>query len=282
MGVPVRAANSDPSSVDSVAHRLTLLVSALASFAGVTAAFIVLERPGLGIGHFFYVPIALVAFASGPLWGAAAGAIATGLYSLGIIVNPFLPSTLELEQSVIRFVTFVSLGILIGLFVRRNRSLVTELSRLADRDSITGLPNTRGFQNAIERRLSLAEPFALLVGDVDELRRINKSGREQGDDALRRLADRLVAAKRMTDDVARVGGDEFAVLATLEGHDARTLAQQTEGQLRLAGESITFGWASYPHDGDNALALYRAADERLYARKVAGGFRRNADLVPSV
>jgi diguanylate cyclase (GGDEF)-like protein len=267
--------------VDSAAHRLWLLAGALASFAGVTAAFIVLERPGLGIGHFFYVPIALVAFASGPLWGAAAGAMATSLYSLGIIVNPFLPSTLEFEQSVIRFVTFVSLGILIGLFVRRNRSLVTELSRLADRDSITGLPNTRGFQNAIERRLSLAEPFALLVGDVDELRRINKSGREQGDDALRRLADRLVSANRVTDDVARVGGDEFAVLATLEGQDARTLAQQTEGQLRLAGESITFGWASYPHDGDNALALYRAADERLYARKVAGGFRRNADLVSS-
>jgi diguanylate cyclase (GGDEF)-like protein len=267
--------------VDSAAHRLTLLAAALVSFAGVTLAFVVLERPGLGIGHFFYVPIALVAFASGPLWGAAAGSIATGLYSLGIVVNPFLPSTLEFEQSVIRFVTFVSLGVLIGLFVRRNRSLVMELSRLADRDSITGLPNTRGFQNAIERRLSLGEPFALLVGDVDELRRINKNGREQGDDALRRLADRLVSAKRMTDDVARVGGDEFAVLATLDGHDARTLAQQTEGQLRLAGESITFGWASYPNDGDNALALYRAADERLYARKVAGGFRRNADLVSS-
>ena len=281
MGVPERAADSDPLSVDSAAHRLTLLAAALVSFAGVTVAFVVLERPGLGIGHFFYVPIALVAFASGPFWGAAAGTIATGLYSLGIVVNPFLPSTLEFEQSVIRFVTFVSLGVLIGLFARRNRSLVTELSRLADRDSITGLPNTRGFQNAIERRLSLAEPFALLVGDVDELRRINENGREQGDDALRRLADRLVSAKRLTDDVARVGGDEFAVLATLDGHDARTLAQRTEGQLRLVGESITFGWASYPGDGDNALALYRAADERLYARKVAGGFRRNADLISS-
>jgi GGDEF domain-containing protein len=91
----------------------------------------------------------------------------------------------------------------------------------------------------------------------------------------------LVSAKRTTDDVARVGGDEFAVLAKLEGPDARTLALRTEGQLRLTGESITFGWASYPHDGDNALALYRAADERLYARKVAGGFRRNADIVSS-
>jgi len=275
----VRAANSDGRCVESATHRLTLLALAFVSCVGVTAAFVILERPGLGIGHLYYVPIALIAFASGPFWGGASGVVATGLYNAGIFVNPFLPSTLEFEQSLIRLVTFVSLGILIGAFARRNRVLVNELSQLADRDSITGLPNTRGFQNAIERRLAAGEPFALLVGDVDELRRINKSGREQGDDALRRLADRLVAAKRLTDDVARVGGDEFAVLAKLEGRDARTLAVQTEGHLRLAGETITFGWASYPHDGDNALALYRAADERLYARKVAGGFRRNADLI---
>ena len=279
MGVTVLPADSDHCGVDSAAHRLTLLALAFASYAGVMVAFIVLERPGLGIGHFYYVPIALIAFASGPFWGAASGVVATGLYSAGIIINPFLPSTLEFEQTVIRLVTFVSLGILIGVFARRNRSLVDELSRLADRDSITGLPNTRGFQTAIERRLLLGEPFALLVGDVDELRRVNANGREHGDDALRRLADRLVAAKRLTDDVARVGGDEFAVLAKLEGPDARMLALRTEGQLRLAGESITFGWAAYPNDGENALALYRAADERLYARKVAGGFRRNADLV---
>src|SRR5437588_6504007 len=210
--------------MDSARHRLTLLALAAFSYAGITLVFIEFERPGLGIGHLFYVPIVLVAFASGPVLGGAAGAVAALLYNAGIIINPHLPSTLELEQTVIRLATFVAIGILVGLFVRRNQTLVAELSRLADRDSITGLPNTRVFQTAIERRLGAAATFPLLVGDIDELRRINSQSREEGDDALRRVSDRLIAAKRPQDEAARVGADEFAVLAELNGSDARSLA----------------------------------------------------------
>jgi diguanylate cyclase (GGDEF)-like protein len=263
-----------PRAMEPAAHRWTLLAAAAASYALVTVAFIEFERPGLGIGHFYYLPIALAAFASGPVIGGTAGVLAAVLYSAGVIINPHLPSTLELEQTLIRLITFATLGVLIGLFVRRDRSLVAQLSQLADRDSVTGLPNTRVFQTAIERRLGTSAPFVLLLGDIDELRVINGNGRDHGDDALRRLADLLIRVKGAGDDVARVGGDEFAVLADLGGADARALAITTEKQLRLSGEAVTFGWASYPQDGTNALALYRAADERLYARKVARGLRR--------
>jgi len=259
---------------------MTLLALAVASYAVVTTAFLLFERPGLGIGHFYFVPVTLVAFVAGPAWGACGGVLATVLYNLGIVINPYLPSSVAVQQSVIRLITYVSMGVLIGVFAQRNRALVDELSRLADRDSITGLPNTRAFQNAIERRLEERAAFALLVGDIDELRNLNQEGREHGDDALRRLADRLLTTRRADDDIARVGGDEFAVLVRLDGHDARTLAVRTEQELRLSGQSVTFGWASFPQDGENALALYRAADERLYARKMAGGFRREAE--PSV
>jgi diguanylate cyclase (GGDEF)-like protein len=264
--------------VDVAAHRRTLLVVAALSFACVTEVLIEFERPGLGIGHFYYVPIALVAFASGPALGASAGVFAALLYNAGIIANPSLPSTLETEQTIIRLATYVSVGALIGFFARRNRALLAELIGLVDRDSITGLPNTRVFQTAIERRLAAASPFALLVGDIDELRRINSDSREAGDDALRRLADSLIASKRVGDDVARVGADEFAILADLDSADARALAITTENHLRLAGERVTFGWATYPQDGENALALYRAADERLYARKMARGLRRDVPI----
>jgi diguanylate cyclase (GGDEF)-like protein len=261
--------------MERAAHRFALLAVSAVLYAVVTIAFVQLERPGLGIGHFFYVPIAFAAFASGPVVGGLGGVLAAALYNIGIILNPHLPSTLELEQTAIRLITFAALGVLIGLFVRRNSSLLAKLSRLADRDSVTGLPNTRVFQTAIERRLATTGPFVLLVGDIDELRVVNKSGRERGDDALRRLADRLVAAKRDGDEVARVGGDEFAILAAGAGTDGRSLAISTESHLRLSGEAVTFGWANYPQDGTNALALYRAADERLYARKVARGLRRD-------
>jgi diguanylate cyclase (GGDEF)-like protein len=261
--------------VDSAGHRLTLLSLAALSYVGVTAVFVELERPGLGIGHLYNVPIVLVALCTGPAAGGAAGALSALLYNAGIVLNPHLPSTLEFEQTVIRLATFVAIGALIGLFSHRNRRLVAELSRLADRDSITGLPNTRVFQTAIERRLAARRPFVLLVGDIDELRRINRESREAGDDALRRLADRLIAAKRPGDEVARVGSDEFAVLVAFDAVDGRSLALETEGDLRRAGERVTFGWATYPQDGENALGLYRAADERLYARKMARGLRRD-------
>jgi diguanylate cyclase (GGDEF)-like protein len=261
--------------MDSAARRFTLLGVAGLAYVAVTVAFSMVERPGLGIGHFYYVPVALAAFATGPVFGGVAGLFAAGLYNVALYLNPHLPSSLHGEQIGIRVLTFSAIGVLVGWFARRNRALVAELSALANRDSVTGLPNTRAFQTAIDERLRRAAPFALLIGDVDELRQFNAhGGRDEGDDALRRLADRLVMSKRAEDDVARVGGDEFAILATLGVEDGRTLTLAMEQQLNFGGDSVTFGWATFPHDSDNALGLYRAADERLYARKVARGFRR--------
>jgi diguanylate cyclase (GGDEF)-like protein len=261
--------------MDFAAHRVTWLLLAVAGYVVVTVALVVSDSPGLGLGHFYYLPIALVALASGPLLGATAGLLAGALYCAAVLANAHLSSDMYAAQTAIRLVTFVSLGLLIGWFSRRHRNVVTELSRLANRDSVTGLPNTREFEAAIDRRFKLGEPFGLLVGDVDELRQIYAEGHARGDDALRRLADRLVAVKGRDDEVARVGGDEFAILGALDGDDGRKLALELEQQLATGGESVTFGWAAFPRDGDNALALYRAADERLYARKVARGFRRD-------
>ncbi len=255
--------------VTAARHRVSLLALSLVMYVVVTALLLTVERPGLGLGYFYYFPIALTAFATGPVAGAAAGVAAAALYNMSLVLNPNLPSHLQPEQTAIRLVVYASMGLLIGWFSRRNRELVGQLRRLADRDSVTSLPNTRSFQKAIDARLETGRPFALVVGNIDEL----NDGDEDGDDLLRRLADRLLAAKRTTDDVARVGGDEFAILGGLDGgEDARTLALTLEERITLAGDSVTFGWAQYPADGENALALYRAADERLYARKVSRGF----------
>ena len=70
-------------------------------------------------------------------------------------------------------------------------------------------------------------------------------------------------------DVARVGGEEFAVLSVCDSVEhAAQLAVQLERSLCESGSSVTFGWSAYPREGENALTLYRAADERLYARRV--------------
>jgi diguanylate cyclase (GGDEF)-like protein len=248
-----------------------LLALALAGYVTVFALFCTVETPGLGLGHFFYIPVALVAVATGPLFGAAAGVLAAALYTTGIFINRDIPSVLQLAETLIRLCTFTTVGVLTGAYARSNRQLVQELSQLAERDALTGLPNTRSFEVAIEARLDRGEEFTLLVADVDELREVNRVA--DGDDLLRQIADMLAAAKRPEDHVSRIGGDEFAVIAG-GPETGRALALKLERLLDLGGVSVTFGWSTFRRDGETALALYRAADERLYARKVARGYRR--------
>jgi diguanylate cyclase (GGDEF)-like protein len=251
-------------------HRRALVGASLLSFAAVFVAFLSLERPGLGIGHFFYLSIVLMALAVGPVWGGVAGLLAATLYTVGIVLNPGLPPAEALTTgAAIRLVTYTGMGVLVGWFARRNHDLVERLRILAERDFLTGLPNTRGFELAIARRLSAGKPFALLLGDMDGLKAVNdERGHAEGNEVLQRLGSLLGNALRTDDELARVGGDEFAVLTALEtGEEAAALAARLEGVTRAAGAGITFGWSVYPRDGAEALSLFRAADARLYARK---------------
>ena len=248
--------------------RRLLVLASFASSALVFACFVVYERPGLGIGHFYYLAIALAAMAGGAGIGAVAGVVATSLYVAGVLVNSHVPShELVTTGTLTRGVTYVTIGTLIGWFASRNRSMVDELRVLAERDILTGLPNTRAFESAITRRLGAGRPFALLVADMDALKDFNREeGFNAGNDALRRLAD---------DDVARVGSDEFAILASVHNSDgAARLAARLERMLIDDRTKATLGWAAFPQEGDNALALYRAASERLYARKVMRSYLR--------
>jgi diguanylate cyclase (GGDEF)-like protein len=245
--------------------RTLFLTAAATIYVGVFVAFLLLERPGLGIGHFYYLGIALVALVLGPLWGAAAGALGTVLYSVGVYFNHSLPAeTLFTLSTPIRLVNYVAVGTLLGWFAAHYRAANGELQILAQRDLVTGLPNTRAFELAIDRRLAAREPFALLVGDLDSLPREQDRG-----DTLRRVADALAGVLGPEADVARVGSDEFAVLTPCDSvEQAGQLAAWLERSLCESGSLVTFGWSAFPREGENALTLYRAADERLYARRV--------------
>lgn len=139
------------------------------------------------------------------------------------------------------------MGGLLGWFSARDRELVERLRLLAERDFLTGLPNTRAFEAAIARRFEAGIPFALLLGDMNGLKTINDSqGHAEGNDALRRLALMLGTSLRPEDEVARVGGDEFAVLTVLGRTDeAAALAAKLEGALARQDSRITFGWAVF-------------------------------------
>jgi len=257
-------------------RRFFAVVSA-AVFVTVFVVFTLYERPWLGLGHFYYFAIALAALAGGRRVGIGAGLLAAGLYATGVLINPHVPSSeVPTLPTVIRAITFVAIGALIGWFAETHRLMVAELSILAERDAVTGLPNTRAFEIAVDRQLKSERAFTLLVGDIDAL----GEGADVGpDESLRALGDLLSRSLEPDDDIARIGGAEFAVLTTRRvGRDASDLALQLERVARNGGYQVTFGWASFPHDGENALSLYRAADERLYARKLVAGSARRGTL----
>jgi diguanylate cyclase (GGDEF)-like protein len=257
--------------------RRVVLGGAAVLAAAVFIVFVLYERPELGLGHFFYLSIALVAMAGGPRQGAAAGVGATCLYVTAVLLNPDVPSGEILTVGTLtRLATYVTIGALIGWFADRNRHMVAELQVLAERDVLTGLPNTRAFEAAITRRLHDAIPFALLLADMDSLQQFNRDeGFAAGNEALRRLGEKLASSLGPDDDVARVGSDEFAVLIAINSAgDASRRASVLEQVLASGRARATVGWAVHSRDGDNALALYRAASERLYARKVMRSYVR--------
>jgi diguanylate cyclase (GGDEF)-like protein len=259
--------------------RYALVVASVASAFAVFVGFAIYERPGLGLGHFFYVSIILAALATGPAIGATAALIATGMFAAGVVINPHIPPSEVLTVSTgIRCLTYMTVGVVTGYFAKRNRTLMAELELLAERDALTSLPNTRAFERAIGDRLAREQPFALIVGDVDSVVHTGGQGELQSDDVLREVGSRLMHSLLPGDEVARVGDDEFAVLTyAASSGDAGKVAAQLQRVLADDGFSVTFGWAAYPQDGSNALSLYRAADERLYARRV---IHRQATVVP--
>jgi diguanylate cyclase (GGDEF)-like protein len=254
-----------------ISHRRLVLAVGFAGYAITFGAFLAFEQPGLGVGHFYYLCVALVALATGPIGGVAGGILADVLYGAGIVLNPHIPPADVLSSSTeIRFVTYTLMGLLIGSFAQNNRHLVERLRTAADRDFLTDLWNTRAFDGMLEAKLEQNRPFALVLGDFDGLKAINdEEGHAVGNEVLRHAAEVLQSVVRAEDQLARTGGDEFAVLTTLPGSEAvRALCGRLTTALAREGLAMSFGWAVHPRDGRDALALFRAADERLQAQKL--------------
>jgi diguanylate cyclase (GGDEF)-like protein len=148
--------------------------------------------------------------------------------------------------------------------------------RMAHEDPLTGLPNRRAFDLALDAAVATGRPFSVLLVDVDHFKSINDTfGHTTGDSVLREIAARTRACVRGTDTLARIGGDEIALVApdaSVAGADrlAAALHGAVAGLVPADGAApvtLTISCASFPDDGRDRDDLLRAADRRLHAVK---------------
>lgn len=250
-------------------RRLVLALAALI-YAGVFTAFVVVETPGLGIGTFFYIPVCLVALVSDEVLGALAGVLATALYVAAVVLAPAVPSAQAVTSATaIRLVTFTIVGTLMGFYASRNRQLVDRLRELAGRDFVTGLGNARSFDEELGKRCASGRPFALMLADADGLNALNQvHGHAAGNAALKRIGEVLTQHAEPDDVLARIGGDEFALLTALPAEQIAALQARANRTLATEDLSATFGVTFCPADGQTASELFHKADDRLFAAKL--------------
>ncbi|MBW3604195.1 MAG: GGDEF domain-containing protein [Actinobacteria bacterium] len=154
-----------------------------------------------------------------------------------------------------------------------------ELARASDearRDSLTGVHNRLGWQEAVEdfRRDRRGGTASVVMLDVDDLKQVNdEHGHRAGDDMLRAISNALLASTRSRDIVARIGGDEFAVLLPETDADdcASVVARFSDriDELEPIGDrpvAASLGWATCSASDDLDWVM-READRRMYHAK---------------
>ncbi len=207
----------------------------------------------LGVTHGAYVPIRLDGGIHGVL--AASGR--------GHEISPRL------------FDRLVTLGNVTELALA-NASAHQRLEAQALTDPLTSLPNRRELERAFARMPDRL-PFAVLAADVDNLKRANdRWGHAAGDAVISAVATAMAAVVRRGDTVARVGGDEFAVLmldATVEGAEtlARRIHEAVAGLDLMSGKPTLSIGCCVARSGTDSGYVQGMADGALYEAKHRGG-----------
>jgi hypothetical protein len=245
----------------SVPHRL--LAFGAASFLGAFVLMLRYWQQGRGVGSVFYLPIILVAVATGPVGGGLAGALAAALYRASLITAHRQTGSIVLPGvGGLHLLNFVLAGTTIGYFARRQRALLGEslqalddLLVVATRALESGTRSGVGLEQAIRELQSQGRPVALLLGHAG--------------DETDRVASLLARSLGPHEELVRVGDHRFCLLVSCAPDEAVDLVSRFEREAAANGLPLALGCAATPDDGEDLLGLVAAAAERLQARAPA-------------
>src|SRR5215211_1870737 len=262
----------------------TVLVSLAIYFAGP-------EVPSAYAMYYFWVAVAACYFLR-PAVATIHIALASVAYAIVLLLARGDVAQPALKWALASGTLFAVGAAMIALRHQAQR-LIGELASAARTDPLTGLANRRQvedrFAAEIERATRGGRPLSILVLDLDLFKEFNdRFGHDAGDRALVLLAEALKRATRTSDIVARLGGEEFAVLAPeTDEPEGFLLAERLRAEVRAAFArqperlTVSCGIATFPIHGVAAGELMHAADGALHEAKEAGRDRSFLSRSPS-
>lgn len=234
---------------------------------------------------YFYIWVVIMAFLFFSVRAATVQALLAATAYGAVLYGRDVPFETTLLLSAVA--TLGTTGVLVGLVRSHTERMASGLASEAHTDPVTGLTNRRGFDERFRREVEqarrLRRPLSLVVCDLDRFKAVNDGlGHEEGDAALRRAAVAIAEGTRGSDIVARLGGEEFAVLLPeTDERGAYSVAERIRDSVRVEFDGFpvavttSCGVASLAVGGDHE-DLYRNADAALYEAKAAGRNRTHA------
>jgi diguanylate cyclase (GGDEF)-like protein len=229
----------------------------------------------LSFSLFYLAPVALAGWVAGARVGLLVSCFATGTSLVGDIGGTWPDDPVPIWDAGVRLGTLLVTS---TTFARLRIGFETQ-QRLANSDALTGVLNPRAFDTIAEHELATSlrygRPLTLAYLDLDRFKRVNDTlGHSIGDRLLQTVATELVASARPSDVVARMGGDEFAVLMPETTLDEAAVAfdrirEQVLERMRFYGWpiSLSVGLSACSGSGSTVDALIADADRAMYEEK---------------